>query len=151
MPAELLTYGALAARLDISAEAARSLARRLRLPRSRSSDGKTLVSVDVEEVGRRRQCSADRTMMLAALQAEIARLAATVAMHRAEFEHERDRADRLAEELVRLAAETTSAKEAAVRLERDVTALRIAGREQPPGRVGRLTAAVVEADRRACR
>ena len=43
----LLTYADLSARLKISREAARSLARRRRLPRSRSDDGKALVSVDL--------------------------------------------------------------------------------------------------------
>ncbi|MDA9468188.1 hypothetical protein [Bradyrhizobium sp. CCBAU 53415] len=42
----LLTYADLSARLDISREAARSLARRRRLPRSRSEGGKALVRVD---------------------------------------------------------------------------------------------------------
>ena len=50
MPVETLTYAALGARLTISAAAARSLAKRLRLPRSLSSDGKALVSVDLAEI-----------------------------------------------------------------------------------------------------
>ena len=43
MSVEMLTYAALGARLNISPQAARSLARRLRLPRSLSDDGKALV------------------------------------------------------------------------------------------------------------
>ena len=50
MSVEMLTYAALGARLKISPEAARSLARRLRLPRSLSDDGKALVSVDLAEI-----------------------------------------------------------------------------------------------------
>ena len=50
MSVEILTYGALGARLNISPLAARSLARRLRLPRSLSDDGKALVSVDLAEI-----------------------------------------------------------------------------------------------------
>ena len=50
MSVEILTYGALGARLNISPVAARSLARRLRLPRSLSDDGKALVSVDLAEI-----------------------------------------------------------------------------------------------------
>ena len=50
MSVEMLTYAALGARLNISPEAARSLARRLRLPRSLSDDGKALVSVDLAEI-----------------------------------------------------------------------------------------------------
>ena len=49
MPVETLTYAALGARLTISPKAARSLAKRLRLPRSLSDDGKALVSVDLAE------------------------------------------------------------------------------------------------------
>jgi len=86
------------------------------------------------------------------LQAEIARLAATAAMHRADFERERDRAERLAATLVDLAAETAAAKEAAARFEGELAALvRIRAREQPPGRLGRLAASVVSADRKALR
>ena len=50
MPVEMLTYAALGARLKISPEAARSLARRFRLPRSLSDDGKARVSVDLAEI-----------------------------------------------------------------------------------------------------
>ena len=41
MTVETLTYVALAERLKISPEAARSFSKRLRLPRIRSNDGKT--------------------------------------------------------------------------------------------------------------
>src|SRR5689334_23936743 len=47
------SYAALGARLMISAGAARSLAARLRLPRSASDDGKTLVSVDLAQISHR--------------------------------------------------------------------------------------------------
>ena len=50
MSVELLSYADLGARLNISREAARSLARRRRLPRSRSDQGKALVSVDASEL-----------------------------------------------------------------------------------------------------
>ena len=50
MPIEMLTYAGLAERLKISPEAARALAKRLRLQRSRSNEGKTLLSVDLAEI-----------------------------------------------------------------------------------------------------
>ena len=50
MTIENLTYAALAERLKISPEAARALVKRLRLPRQRANDGKTLVSVDLSEI-----------------------------------------------------------------------------------------------------
>ena len=50
MTIENLTYAALAERLKISPEAARALVKRMRLPRQRANDGKTLVSVDLSEI-----------------------------------------------------------------------------------------------------
>ena len=50
MPVEMLTYADLADRLKISPEAARALAKRLRLPRSLSNEGKALVRVDLTEI-----------------------------------------------------------------------------------------------------
>jgi hypothetical protein len=50
MPVETLTYAALGARLTVSPEAARSLAKRLGLPRSCTPDGKALVSVELAEI-----------------------------------------------------------------------------------------------------
>ncbi len=50
MSVEMLTYAALGAHLKISPEAARALAKRLRLPRSLSRDGKALVNVDLAEI-----------------------------------------------------------------------------------------------------
>src|SRR5215470_18067440 len=80
MSVEFLTYGALGARLNISPEAARSLAKRLRLPRSLSEDGKALVSVDLAEIrhtprppGRREAGNVAFAAKIAAMQAEIVR------------------------------------------------------------------------------
>jgi chromosome segregation ATPase len=151
MSIEMLTYDAFGVRLDISAEAARAVARRLRLPRSRSSDGKVLVAVDVDEIRHRRRPPVGRAVEIETLQAEIVRLAATVAAHRADFERERERADHLAAELAKLTAETSSLKDTTRELEGELAALRIGIQKQPPSRLGRLTASVVEADRRACR
>jgi hypothetical protein len=167
MSVEILTYGALGARLNISPEAARSLAKRLRLPRSRSDDGKALLSVDLSEIhhtpqppGRRRAGNvALLTARVAALQAEVARLEAIAAGHRADFERERERADRLMVELLQATAETAAAREATARLEGEVAALRTGCRPggsidsdgHAPRRVGHLTAALVEADRKAAR
>jgi|SRR5271166_2978219 len=50
MPVEMLTYAALGARLNCSPEAARSLAKRLRLPRQLANDGEALVVVGVAEL-----------------------------------------------------------------------------------------------------
>lgn len=164
----LLTYADLSARLNISREAARSLARRRRLPRSRSDDGKALVSVDLSELrytprprmGRQADpigasVTKIEAVKIEAFRAEVARLEAVATAYRVVFERERERADRLAVELQQAAAETTAANAWAARLEDEVAALRsgrrasgaIAG--QAALRLGHLAAAIVGADRAA--
>ena len=60
------------------------------------------------------------------MQAENAQLETSAAGHRADFERERERADRLMAELLQATAEATAAKEATARLEGEVAALRTA-------------------------
>lgn len=164
MSVETLTYAALGARLKISPEAARALSKRLGLPRSLSPDGKALVSIDLAEIRhtpRPRGAHQAGTITLLTkkietLQAEITRLEARAAGHRADFERERERADRLLAELLQATAETMAAKEATARLEGELAALRtggraIGGQEQTARRLGHLAATIVEADRKACR
>jgi hypothetical protein len=100
------------------AEAARSLARRLRLLRKPGNDGRVRVIVDLAEIqyrpaptrspdGLRADMDALKAQ-IEQLQSDLAKpetekncLKATAAGHRADFEHERDRCDRLiAETLV---------------------------------------------------
>src|SRR5215470_17642490 len=135
MPIETLTYAALGARLKISPKAARSLAERLRLPRSLSDDGKALVSVDLAEIrhtprspGHREAGNVAMTAKVVALEAELVRLEATAARDRADFERECERADRLMVELLQATAETMAAKEATARLEGELAALRTGDR-----------------------
>ena len=166
MSVEVLTYAALGARLKISPMAARSLSRRLRLPRSLSDGGKALVSVDLAEIRHTPRPPRGRASSIAllaarleALTAEIVRLETTAADHKADFERERERADRLAVELLQATAEMMAAKEMTARLEGEVAALRTAGRAagstdthgQAARRLGNLAATIIEADRRACR
>lgn len=170
MCVELLTYADLSARLDISREAARSLARRRRLPRSRSEDGKALVSVDFSELrytprprrGRRADpidasLAKIEAFKIEAFKAEVARLEIVAANTRADFERERERADRLKVELMQAAAETAAANAWAARLEDEVAVLRTGGRVggaiagYAARRLGHLAAAIVQADRAACR
>ncbi|MBH5403068.1 hypothetical protein HZZ13_35520 [Bradyrhizobium sp. CNPSo 4010] len=168
MCVELLTYADLGARLDISREAARSLARRRRLPRSRSEDGKALVSVDLSALrytprprkGRRADpidasMAKIEAIKTGAFKAEIARLEDVAAAYRSVFERERERADRLAVELLQATAETKAVNAWAAQLEDEVAALR-SGR-RPGGslaghaarRLGHLAAFIVQADRAA--
>jgi hypothetical protein len=164
MPIETLTYAALGARLNISPQAARSLAKRLALPRSLSETGKALVSVDLAEIrhaprpsGRRHHGNlAPPGARIAALEAEIARLETAAAGHRADFERERERADRLLVELLQATAEAAAAKEATARLEGFLrTSGHAAGAAdrggRAPRRPGHLAAELVAGDRKACR
>ena len=164
MPIETLTYVALAARLKVSPEAARSLAKRRRFPRSLSESGQALVSVDLAEIrhvsrprGSRQPDDVVSLMeKIVALQAEIARLETTAAGHRADFERERDRCDRLMVELMQATAEAAAAKEATARLEGSLqtdgrSAGSIDGRGQVASRLGHLVADLVKADRKASR
>ena len=163
MPLETLTYAALGARLTISPKAARSLARRLRLTRSLSGDGKALVSVDLAEIrhtprppGHREAGNVGLAAKIVALQAEIARLETTAAGHRTDFERERERADRLMVELLQATAETMAAKEAMARLEGLMrsdgrTGGSIDGHGVAARRPAHLAADLVAADRKALR
>jgi hypothetical protein len=166
MSIEMLTYGSLGARLNISPQAARSLSRRLRMPRSLSDDGKALVSVDLAEIRHSPRSPRGRaisSVLLAveieALRADIARLETTAADHRANSDRERERADRLAVEILQATAEMMAAKEMTARLEREVATLRSGGRVsgsigtqgQAARRLGHLAATIVEADRKAYR
>jgi chromosome segregation ATPase len=134
MPLEMLTYADLAERLKISSEAARAIAKRHRLPRSRANDGKALISVDLTEIqhkalparspGGHQADIASLKAKIETLQKEIARLEATAAGHRADFERERDRADRLMTEVLKATGDTVAAKEATAWLEGELAALR---------------------------
>jgi hypothetical protein len=108
---ESLTYAALAERLGISPEAARAVAKRKRLARVVGNDGKARVQIDLEDI---RPAGAPpavpRTSALLAqiealqhelakAESELARAELVGAGHRADFERERDRGDRLVTEL----------------------------------------------------
>jgi predicted nuclease with TOPRIM domain len=133
MGTEQLTYLDLAERLNISAEAARALTRRMHLPRQKANDGKTLVAVDFSEIRHKplSRLPAIRRADLEALQARVdeleelvTRAEAMAGRHRADYERERERAERLAAELLRMVADLMAAKEKAARLEGELAALR---------------------------
>jgi len=130
MAVEMLTYAALGERLGSSAEAARALVKRLRLPRQRANDGKALVAVDLAEINHKpilrsvASRSPDDVQAVAValkarietLEAELARLEATAAVHQADFERERERCRGLAAEVLKTTADLMAAREAAARL-----------------------------------
>jgi hypothetical protein len=141
MSTENLTYSELGDRLGASPEAARSLARRLRLPRTPGNDGKVRIIVDLAEIQYTpltarspRTQTADIDALsaqierlqseLAALEVDKNCLEARVAGHRADFERERDRCDTLLVETLALTKVAMSAREKAARLEGEISARR---------------------------
>jgi hypothetical protein len=134
MPVETLTYAALGERLGCSAEAARAVAKRLRLPRQKANDGKALVVVDLTEIEHKPlpsrspagHLSVAETLQaqIEALNLELAKVEAAAAGHRADFERERDRADKLLSEVLRSTLDLIAAKEATARTEGDLAVVR---------------------------
>lgn len=114
MPIEAQTYVALGARPKISPEAARSVAKRLKLPRSLSDNGKAPLSVDLAEVrhtpclrgGRRAGDIVPFVENIEASQTEFVQLEARAAGYGADFERERERAERLMAKVLQATAET---------------------------------------------
>jgi chromosome segregation ATPase len=137
---EHLTYADLAVRLGVTAEAARALAKRLRLQRQRGNDGKARVVVDLAEVQHKampaRTPAGDHPVAvlkarIEALQAELAEMEEENATQRAmaderreDFVRERDRADKLMAELLKATSDLMSAKEAAARLGGELAAFK---------------------------
>ena len=134
MAIEMLSYSQLGERLNCSPEAARALVRRLRLPRQKANDGKALVSVDLSEICHRpmptrspadhHSITASLKASIDALQSGLAKLDASVACHRSDFERERNRLEQLMVDLLRATLDAQTAKEAVVRLEGEFKALR---------------------------
>jgi hypothetical protein len=135
MPVESLTYVALAERLGCSPEAARALAKRLRLPRQKANDGKALVIVDLAEIDHKPlparspagHLSVTETMQsrIADLENELAKVEAAAAGHRADFERERDRADKLLSELLRATLDLMTAKDSLARTDGELAVVRV--------------------------
>jgi chromosome segregation ATPase len=108
----------------------------LRLPRQRANSGKALVAVDLTEVdhtpmlrtltGRspddHRAVAATLKARIEALEADLVRLEATAAVHRADFERERERCERLMAEVLKTTAELMAAREAAARIAGELAA-----------------------------
>src|SRR5258706_2353783 len=121
MAIEMLNYADLAARLQVSPEAARALAKRLRLPRSRGNDGKALVSIDLAEINHAplparspagHQVVTPLKAKIETLQAELAKLEAMAGGQPADFEWERHQKHKLMGEILEMIAITMTAKEA---------------------------------------
>jgi hypothetical protein len=129
MPAETLTYVATTDRLGFSG-AFRAFVNWLRVPVPDRNNGNALVAVDVAErptVAVRspevdQSVVATLTARIGTLEAEFARVEAAAAVHRADFERERERCERLMSEVLKATAETMAAREAAARLAGELAA-----------------------------
>ena len=130
MPVEMLTYAELGERLKISPEAARALVKRHRLPRSRANDGRTLVQVDLAEIShspvpRMTQPPVGLALKqkIEALQGELIEMEAIAKGHRADFERECERTNKLLAELLKTTTDAMAARERAALLEGKLSVL----------------------------
>jgi chromosome segregation ATPase len=151
MPVEMMSYADdltfrfydLASRLKASTEAARALARRaarelakrLWLPKSRLNNGMALVSIDLADINQvalparspddgHQAVSGSLKARIEILEIQLATVEAAAVGHRADFERERNRADQLMSELLKMTADAMTAKEIAARLDGELVALK---------------------------
>jgi hypothetical protein len=129
MPAETLTYVATTDRLGFSG-AFRAFVNWLRVPVPDRNNGNALVAVDVAErptVAVRspevdQSVVATLTARIGTLEAEFARVEVAAAVHRADFERERERCERLMAEVLKATAELMAAREATARIAGELAA-----------------------------
>jgi hypothetical protein len=129
MSAETFTYAAITDRLSFSA-AFRAFVNRLRLPRQRRNNGNALAAVDIAErptvVARSPEGDqpvvATLTARIEVLEAEFTKVEAAAAVHRADFERERERCERLMVEVLKATAELMAAREATARIAGELAA-----------------------------
>ncbi len=136
MPVEMLTYAELGERLKVSPEAARALVKRHRFPRTRANDGKTLVRIDLTEINHTPVARASQTPSaddqvvtalrehIVTLQADLLEMKALAGSHRADFEKECGRTNKLLSELLKANVDTLAAREKAAQLEGTLMVLR---------------------------
>jgi hypothetical protein len=130
MRADMLTYGRITDRLSFSS-AFQALVNRFRLPRQPTNDGNGLTTVGLVErpTVTLRSPEADQSVVatltarIETLEADFAKVEAAAAMHRADFERERERCDRLMAETLKATAELMAVREAAARIAGELAAL----------------------------
>jgi hypothetical protein len=112
MPADMLTYGRITDRLSFSS-AFQALINRWLLPRQRRNAGNGLLTVEPVErqTVTARSPEGDQSVVptltarIETLEADFAKVEAAAAMHRADFERERERCERLMAEVLKATAE----------------------------------------------
>jgi hypothetical protein len=130
MPAEMLTHPGITRRVSFFS-ALQSLVNWLRPPRQRAKDDNARTTVDVAEspTVAARSSEDDQSVVatliarIETLEADFAKVEAAAAVHRADFERERERCERLMAEVLKGTAELMAAREAAARFEGELAAL----------------------------
>ena len=123
-----ITYAGIIDRSGFSS-AFQVLLKRLWLPRQRRNDGNAVVAVDLAERPTTTAHSdepslvAKLTARIETLESEFAKVEAAATVHRADFERERDRCERLMAEVLKATAEMMAAREAAARLAGELAAI----------------------------
>ena len=93
------------------------------LPRRHRNNGNAIVAVDLAERPDDHQAvAATLKARIEMLEADIAKLEATAAVHRADFERERERCERLMAEVLKTTAELMAAREATARIAGELAA-----------------------------
>jgi hypothetical protein len=124
-----ITYAGIIDRPGFSS-AIQGFVNRLRLPRQRRNNGNALVAVDLSErptvtahLPDEQSVVATLTARIETLESEFAKVEAAAAVHRADFERERERCERLMAEVLKATAEMMVAREAAARLAGELAAI----------------------------
>jgi len=124
-----ITYAGIIDRPGFSS-AIQGFVNRLRLPMQRRNNGNALVAVDLSErptvtahLPDERSVVATLTANIETLESEFAKVEAAAAVHRADFERERERCERLMAEVLKATAEMMVAREAAARLAGELAAI----------------------------
>jgi hypothetical protein len=132
MSVETLPHAGITDRLGFLS-AFRALVNRFRLPRQpRKADSKH-ITVDLAEsptVAARSPADdhslvATLTARIETLESDFAKVEAAAALHRADFERERERCERLMAEVLKGTAELMAAREAAARMAGEIAALQV--------------------------
>ena len=92
------------------------------LQRRHRNNGNAIVAVDLAERPDDHQAVAATLKARIELEADIAKLEATAAVHRADFERERERCERLMAEVLKTTAELMAAREATARIAGELAA-----------------------------
>jgi hypothetical protein len=130
MPAEMITHPGITGRLGFSS-AWQSLVDWLRPSRQRQKDDDARTTVDLAERLTAAACSSEDdqsvvaalTARIETLESDFAKVEAGAAMHRADFERERERCERLMVEVLKSTAELMAAREAAAKLAGELAAV----------------------------